>query len=157
MSKKIDLLQNAQEQREIQYSSIINNEKFAIPESPDLQRPRINKSVFIYSLVACFIFLFFVLLVRLLVINELSRVDTLINTKIGDIEGKIKWFNELAVGLNKDSEETNSRIKNVEIEQNRLKESLDVQKTAVDNLIKAKNSLFNRVSELEAAKGVSSK
>jgi len=170
MSKTLDLLQAAQEKTKGKYSILMSkaepysgeasktkqqynvfenglNEK---PEKP--QEISINKFVFIIVLAFCFLSFCSALYMRFYLTSELNQEKTVLIARLDSIEQLMDKSQALGSGLKEDVRAGNERVEKTEVEISGLKEALASQKFAIENLSKAKNNLFNRVSELEAQK-----
>ena len=148
MSRTLDLLQAAEERKTGKYTSVISKSECVFPEEvPEKpQEIKLNKSIFIVMLFVCCLSFLSVLYLRFSMMGELNKTKVLLAAKIDNIGLAIEDSHGLVAGVQ------NRAIKN-EKEMQAIQGTLDAQKSAIENLVKAKNNIFSRVTELEALKG----
>jgi hypothetical protein len=150
MSKTINLLNEIQSNKTNKYSAVMNKIEGVVSWEEESSQHKINKSVFIYVLAFCLFGFCSVFYMRFLLTSELDKQKQVFITKLNNIELTLSRSNALGAGLTTELKQAKSQISAYGAKISGLKNELAAQKTAIDNLSKANNTLFKRVSELEA-------
>ena len=157
---KINSLKELQEKRAGKYSSALTNEPIIKDDPQSKKKPKANKSKLwlIGAIFALFIALNFMLSLTLFAMMHKYKSEAH-NTFAGlnEIKGilnenikKVDSFTDDIKQLGLDSKKLNRETQGISAAIKELSQKSDSQSFAIDNLTKAKNTLFNKVSSLEA-------
>lgn len=158
MSKTIDSLNQIQAQKQNEYSVATTKEP-TIKNNGDTARvtnlPSRDSRIRITWI---FGFLFFILLISILGFNfKLYSMSKSYTSERGFTLTKLNKIEELINRNNKQANDNLAAINSLNQEHlkktSQLEKTIDTQAAAIENLTKAKNTLFKRVTELETKQG----
>jgi len=154
MSKTLNMLNTANKQRSGKYSSAENKEAQSIHHEPRKLEQNVSKTNL--KLIIGSIFFILMILNLALTVRLFVTINKIASEKYNSVQ-KIDHLEEIitnnANGIQKISDDLQAvsvKTKSLNTKVEQIQETTDSQAAAIDNLIKAKNSLFNKVSALEA-------
>jgi flagellar biosynthesis/type III secretory pathway chaperone len=155
MSKMVKLLHFAQEQREM-HSQDTYLAKESSMQPTDFRVEQIYKKTWLIIIVVFAVFLSLNLLFFAMTKDYSLRTNAALE-KLKDMEAAVTKNSEQlnsvlaeAQQINESLEKMASRLQAMAAETKDLKQQSEIQAFAIENLIKAKNTLFNRLNTLEA-------
>jgi hypothetical protein len=165
----MDLLHNAQQKKPAKYSEVVRKVEIGASDAGEPQNAgsreelggngldenkelKLKKLLFLCIVIFSGISLCSTFFMVFSLTRELNKETVLLVSKLDSIEHSLSKTDVLGSGLKMELERAKINIGKDNQALRDLKENLDAQGLAIEVLSKAKNNLFKRVSELEAAK-----